>query len=59
MEGQGRSLTHLFDTKAPLEEATRVAMRDAAADLAIGFAERPRIREWLAEERSLVVASAR
>ena len=56
--GEGRSLVRLFEVEEPLEQATRLAMRDAAADFAIGFSERSRIQAWLAEERGIDLARA-
>jgi hypothetical protein len=56
--GEGRSLVHVLKVVEPLEDATRLAMRDAAADFAIGFGARPRIQAWLTEERGIDVARA-
>lgn len=45
--GYGKSIARGSSAKTPLNEATRLAIRDAAATIAIDFKKQPPIRDWL------------
>ena len=47
LEGYGRSHSKLFKTALPVEEATTLAMRDAAALVAIEFEQKPEVKALL------------
>lgn len=52
LEGYGRSHSRLFKAALPLEEATTLAMRDAAAVVAIEFKHKPEVKALLRAKRT-------
>ena len=51
LEGYGRSHSKLFKAALPVEEATTLAMRDAAALVAIEFKHKPEVKALLRAKR--------
>ncbi len=50
VSGYGRSEGSMLQPSKSLQEATVLAMRDAAANIVIKFRQQPRIREWLDQQ---------
>ncbi len=52
VSGYGRSEGSMLQPSKSLQEATVLAMRDAAANIVIKFRQQPRIREWLDQQEN-------
>ena len=50
VSGYGRSEGSVLQPSKSLQEATVLAMRDAAANIVIKFRQQPRVREWLDQQ---------
>ena len=50
INGYGRSPSRHFNSSQSVSEATTIAMRDAAAQLAIGFQARPEVKDLLGQK---------
>lgn len=50
VSGYGRSEGSILQPSKSLQEATVLAMRDAAANIVIKFRQQPRVREWLDQQ---------
>jgi hypothetical protein len=57
IDAYGQSLPRGFGHEKPMREATRLAMRDAAATVATEFQQQPAIRSWLRQKNSLAEAT--
>jgi len=58
IDAHGQSLPRGLRHEKSMREATRLAMRDAAATVATEFQHQPAIRNWLREKRNLDHATA-
>lgn len=58
VDAYGQSLPRGIRHEQSMREATRLAMRDAAALVAIHFRHQPAIRTWLREKKTLTRATA-
>lgn len=47
--GYGQSNAGMFKSGESVEQATELALRDAVAEIAIGFNEAPEVQRWLAQ----------